>query len=558
MRNKHIFSYLLGSAFVLVSLASCYDDESTLATNKIDDITISTDDDASTLYVSYLDELDIKPIIKRGNQENTDGLTYKWEITELPNENNPEWVEIGTDQDLHSVINSAVSTTPYYLRYTVTDTKNGNLQSSKLWKLVVQSAFLDGIVVSDTKDGATSDLNLIMSKNLTVNYGNKADKVFYQILEKANGKSLEQVMDKLTYNAQGHLNLTHENTLWAVTTDGDAVLFNTKDFTKTSCLSEGGVVTYKPDGLKVSDIYKTNAQWLIMNTNQKLYSVNCVSVSNFGWYDAAGSQYPINNGIVMVATSANVGSQMIMWYDAEDGCFVYGDNGGRTISYATDMESNSFFDPADAPGLSAIAAGQTSGTETPAFVMKDNATGNYAIYTFTRYQEGEYEYDDDWNIIGTITPEVPASAKMRYEIPEAGKALLDKAVSVFFAADQSILYVATPDGIYAINFAGSTAIVNSTPVFTPAAGETISKAKLYYQGAYDQDYSVVGKVSEGATVEELALNKKAVIVATQSDTYEGKISVVPMTQIGTGKLDAASALTYSGFGKILDFCTTAY
>lgn len=558
MRNKHIYSYLLVGVFVLTFLSSCYDDESTLATNKIDDITISTDEDASTLYVSYLDELDIKPTIKRGTREDTDGLTYKWEITELPNESNPEWIEIGTDQELHTVINSAVSTMPYYLRYTVTDTKNGKLQTSKLWKVVVQSAFLDGIVVSDTKDGLTSDLNLIMSKNLTVNYGDKEDKVFYQILEKANGKPLNQVMDKLTYNAQGHLNLSHENTLWTVTSDGDAVLFNTKDFTKKSCLSEGGVVTYKPDGLKVSDIYKANGQWLIMNTNQKLYSVNSTSVSNFGWYDAAGSQYPINNGIVMVATSANVSYQMVMWYDAEDGCFVYGNNGGRTISYSNDMTANSFFDPAGVSGLSAVAAGQTSGTETPAFIMKDNGTGNYAIYTFNRYKEGEYEYDDDWNIIGTITPEIPASAKMRYEIPEEGKVLLDKAVSIFFTTDQSILYVATSDGIYTINFAGSTAIVNNIPVFTPVAGENIVKAKLYSQGAYNQDYSVVGKVAEGATIEELALNNKAVIVATQRDTYDGKISVIPMTQIGTGKLDGTSALTYSGFGKILDFCTTAY
>lgn len=558
MRNKYIVSYLLGSAFVLTSLSSCYDDESTLATNKIDDITISTDDDASTLYVSYLDELDVKPTIKRGTEQNVDGLAFKWEISELPNDKNPEWIELSDEQDLHTVINNAVSTMPYYLRYTVTDTKHGDLQSSKLWKVVVQSSFLDGIVVSDTKDGSSSDLNLIMSKNLTVNYSNREDKVVTQILEKANHKPFDQLMTKLTYNSQGHLNLTHENTLWAVTDEGDAVLFNTKDYSKTSQLSEGGVVTYKPDGLKVTDIYTTNAQWLIMNTNQKLYSVNSTSVSNFGWYDAGGSLYPINNGVVALASSANVGSQMIIWYDAEDGCFVYGDNGGRSISYANDLASNTFFDPVDSPNLSAIAAGQTSGTETPAFVMKDNVTGNYAIYTFTRYQEGEYEYDDDWNIIGTITPEVPASAKMRYEIPEAGKALLDKAVSVFFAVDQSILYVATANGIYSINFAGSTAIVNDIPVYTPSAGETIAKAKLYCQGAYMHDYSVVGKVEDGATVEELPLNKKAVIVATQSDTYEGKISVVPMTQIGTGKLDATSALTYSGFGKILDFCTTAY
>ncbi len=222
------------------------------------------------------------------------------------------------------------------------------------------------------------------------------------------------------------------------------------------------------------------------------------------------------------------------------------------------MAANEFFDPADAPGLTAVAAGQTTDGSIPAFVMKNTTTGNYSIYTFVRYEEGEYEYDDDWNIIGTIKPEVPASARMRYDIPEAGKALLDQAVSVFFAADQSILYVATPTGIYALNFAGSSVVVNTVPVFTPAAGETIAKAKLYCQGAYMQDYSAVGNVDEGYTVPELPFNKKAVVVATQSDTYAGKISVVPMTQIGTGKLDASSALIYTGFGKILDFCTTGY
>lgn len=556
MKKNRIFSMLLGVVTIL-SLASCYDDDSSLASGKLPSVSITTADDASTYYVSYLDELNITPTVNRGTEGDDEGLTYKWEITEQPKDNNADWIELGTERDLHAVMNNDVSTQPYYLRYTVTDTKNADLQYTKLWKVIIQSAFLDGIVVSDTKDGSTSDLNLIMSRNLTTNYGDKADKVTYGIIAKAKGEPFDKLMTSLTYNSQGKLVFTHINNLWAVTSDGDAALFNTEKYEQTARLSEGGILTYRPDGVKALGVFSTNGQFIFLNTNKYLYSVNSTNASNFGWYDAAGSQYSISNGVVMTATSASVYYQCVMWYDAEQGKFIYA-NGGTSVSYGDDLAANDFFDPADAPGLTAVAAGQTTDGSIPAFVMKNTTTGNYSIYTFVRYEEGEYEYDDDWNIIGTIKPEVPASARMRYDIPEAGKALLDQAVSVFFAADQSILYVATPTGIYALNFAGSSVVVNTVPVFTPAAGDTIAKAKLYCQGAYMQDYSAVGNVDEGYVVPELPLNKKAVVVATQSDTYAGKISVVPMTQIGTGKLDASSALTYTGFGKILDFCTTGY
>ncbi len=543
-------------ATALLSLTSCYNDDSSLATHPLPDVSISTDDEATTYYVGYLDELDIAPTVTRSDGDNEEGLSYLWEITELPSDSNPEWITLGEERDLHATMNNDISTQPYYLRYTVTDTKNGGLQYTKLWKVVVQSAFLDGIVVSDTKDDKTSDLNLIMSKNLTVNYGDKADKVSYGILNKANGEPFDQLMTGLTYKVCGYLSMTHVNNLFAVTSEGDAAMFDTENYAQSARLTTGGLVSYVPGGMKAVNIFSA-AQLLYMNTNQYIYSVNGITSSTFGWYDASASQYKIDNGVVMSATSFYVYDQLVMWYDADKGSFVYG-SGSYMTSYGRDWEANDSFDPADVPGLTAIAAGQTTDENTPAFVMKDKATGDYAIYTFNRYEAGEYEYDDNWDIIGTITPEVPQGARMRYEIPAEGKALLDEAVSVFFAIDQSILYVATAQAVYAINFAGSTAIVNTTPVYSAASGQTITKAKLYCQGAYMTDYGSVGKVSEGASVEELELNKKAVVIALQSGTYDGTISVVPMIQIGTGKLDATKALSYTGFGKILDFCTTAY
>ena len=116
MKKNRIFSMLLGVVTIL-SLTSCYDDDSSLASGKLPSVSITTADDASTYYVSYLDELNITPTVNRGTEGDDEGLTYKWEITEQPKDNNADWIEIGTDRDLHAVMNNDVSTLPYYLRY---------------------------------------------------------------------------------------------------------------------------------------------------------------------------------------------------------------------------------------------------------------------------------------------------------------------------------------------------------------------------------------------------------------------------------------------------------
>ncbi|MCI6618470.1 MAG: hypothetical protein MSD82_06420, partial [Prevotella sp.] len=92
----------------------------------------------------------------------------------------------------------------------------------------------------------------------------------------------------------------------------------------------------------------------------------------------------------------------------------------------------------------------------------------------------------------------------------------------------------------------------TTAKFTPANGEKITKAKLFVQGAY------ACTTTNWPERDELAYNYNALVIATQSSTYEGKIIVIPMKQIGTGNLDTAKAKVYSGFGKILDFCATGY
>jgi hypothetical protein len=84
----------------------------------------------------------------------------------------------------------------------------------------------------------------------------------------------------------------------------------------------------------------------------------------------------------------------------------------------------------------------------------------------------------------------------------------------------------------------------------------ITKAKMYQQGLYNYNCNLI--VGDNPTVPQTEWNNKAIIVTTQSSEYEGKVHIIPITQVANGTLDASQAKTYDGFGKILDVTTTGY
>ncbi len=546
---KKNLKYIALAGWCLLTLSACYDDESTFATDTIEQLSIEVSGE-ETLYVGYLEQLDIVPEIARGKTVNPEGLEYLWEIGDEAKVESGEYIQLGTEAELHAVINNPIAATPYYLRLTVTDKQNSDLQAVQLWQVYVRSLFLDGIVVSDTQDQTTSDLTLIMNKDFTLNYSGE-EKIIRNILTNANGAPYDRLMTSLTYSSQGYLWSSHTNLLWAVTGDGSCVRFNTQDFSENGNGEDGRIILYQPEGAKCLNFFK-GQQSFFANTTHGIYSVQYVNASLFGWRDDAASVYTIDNNVVACSSNDGKPSAGAAWFDAEKGCFVSYEGPYGSPQYRTDYQANIFFDPQNMVGYTAVAGGMTFDGTIPAFLMKEKATGAYGIYTLTPYASAEGVYDDDWNWTETV-PEVPASARMKYDIPAEGKTLLDQAVSIFFANKESIMYVATASGIYAINFAGSTAVVESTPKYSAPAGEQITLAKLYAQGAF---YANEQEINDN--VPEQPLNCKAVMVATQKSDTEGKLHVVPMTQLGTGNLDASKAMTYDGFGKILDVTTIGY
>ncbi len=545
-------------AFAASGLAGCYEDKSTYATDQIPDIVL-TDTETTAIYTGYLEQIDFAPELAQGGKvlEDNDNYTYTWELNEVPDEN--QFQTISTERELHVTVPNGISTTPYLLKLTVKDTEN-DLEYLFWWDLYIQSAFLDGLVISDTKDGATSDLTLVLNQKLTTNYAGKEEKIFRDIL--ASGSSAAAypgLLRSLTPMLFGYIYSNPKHYLWATDQNGELVRFNCEDY---SVASGGDVLLYASEGQKFYKLFGTGNSHacqtlMVAMSNAGNYCIQCVTTEVFSWPNTAMNASSIKNGICASRSYSANTECVAAWLDEKTNKLIVADfNFAGYLIYHT-ITGSGAYDADNLGDQQVIAAGMTYTENIPALLLKDNA-GTYAIYTITPHQaeEGYYTDPDNWEGWVVTSPEIPYGPRARIEIPAEGKALLDQATGTAFCTMQAILYVATADGIYAIDFASGKAVVSDVK-FTPDAGEKITSVKLYQQGQYQYSSNMCGD-GENQYRELLDWTNYAVIVTTQKSDTEGCVYVVPMTQIGTGNLDKAQALKYDGFGKILDVTTTGY
>lgn len=549
---KYKFLSLIICVVSAFGIMSCTDDDSTLATGGIQNVNIQTPGLSDTLRVGYLDTLNISPVVSQGENAGTSDLSYLWEIADQSGTRNIEFDTLSTTKDLHAVISNDVNPSPYILRLTVTDNANGGLEYSKLWYVLVRSTFVDGIVVSSTYDGTTSDLSLVMDKDVTVGFTGDA-KLYHNILFNRSGSSCGQLMTQLTHSVYGgsYTSNSSERELYAIGADGTLYRYNTENFSLdgTSREDNNEVFSYVGNNTKFERTFIANS-FLFAVSDKGTYLMYTPTANIFAIPNSTVSAYPIDNGAV-AARSRDANNYGVFWFDNEKGKIVSLSNAAGYMFFALDDDlsaTSGVFDPNALSGYRAIAAGFPSlNTNEPAFLLRETSTGKYYIFTLSQYTE------EVWNSDYTemISPAQKPAAQSKIGIPEAGKQLLDNAVSVFFAQNQRILYIATADGLYAINFNGQTPEVYSTAKFTPAPGEKITSAKIFVQGSFNVGLTM-------APTDQLPYTYNAVLVATTNSNNEGKLTLLPMTQFGTGNLDASKAVTWTGFGRILDFCPVGY
>ena len=539
-------------------LTSCYEDKSSFATSLIPEVQISMSDknQESSIYASYQSPVDIIPSI---TQEGSDGanLRYEWAVTEESSTNQPVYEIIGTEKEFHGIINRPISNGAYTLKLTVTDVANDNLQYFYTWKLYVQSSFLDGLLVADSENGTTTDFTLINNSQLTNQY-TKEERIFRHILKAANGTAYDGLLTSLTYERTGNAftNSSHINQIWAISSTGESVRFNCEDYSTNGTWEDERLFLYLPTDFQVKS-YIRSSQLFIAYTNNGLYSFINTTGNKFSMPNSVFNGFEINNNIYAANSSYGINYNHLVWLDKSKGAFY--SLSGTSINTCDPYVSNPDFDPNDMGSQTAIAATSSQDGSLATFLLKDDNSGEYAIYTLSQYKEEEGEYEDPENWEGWIvtSPEQPAAAKNKFTIPAAGKALLDKAVSVFFGHTNNVLYVATDAAIYSFTYGmGNEVSVSTTSQFTPGNGEKITKAKLYQQGQYTNQLDVM--TDNPPTIAPNAWNNKALIIVTQSAEFDGKVSIVPMKQAGAGTLNVSQAQVYDGFGKILDVTTTGY
>ena len=540
---------LIIGLFTAFALSSCYEDKSTLPENPIDGVELNITEEEKVIRIGYKEPLDIVPNITKNGKADDSGLTYEWAINIYPGWSKCEYEILETTKELHTVLNNEISNDSYYLRLLVTDTKHDNLQYSFLYQVFVQPSMLDGLLIADTKDGQTTDLNLVMNNKLTASY-DKEEKIFRNILAGKEYPGLIKTMSPITSGYYPGVNM-----MSVIDVEGKAGIYNTETFDLSDM--NGIFPAYQP--ARVDGIVRMG-QFNCALTDMGFYAVQYVnfSTSYFGWVNATMSQYPIDNAVYAHTSLTGVGNNDVFalgaWFCNEEDAFISAD----MMSYpapATTVFNNP--NKYDLSNKRAVCGGMSVDEVTPVFLLKDEATGEYTIYVLERAKSATGYYDENWNFIETV-PAQDSYIKAAHVIPAAGKTLLDKAVATSFASMEAILYVATEDGVYTINFAGATPTVNSTSQFT-AGGEKITGMHLYQQGAEITEYSSMGYPGypEYGGWMPVELTDRAVVVTTQKGD-EGVVYVVPMIRFGTGDLDPSNALRYDGFGRILAVSATCY
>jgi len=520
---KRQYKYITLIFALCIICNACYKDQSTLANMNIPDIVVDTTNIPENLIIGFLDPFTISPkITENGVDAGSLDLLYEWRINILPGKALPDTI-LSTERVFNGFISNPISSNPYYLSLRVTDPKTGIIKFCS-WNITVVSSFLDGLLVSDSKDGNTSDFTLIMDKNLTNNWSGEG-KIIRNILESSDQGAYNGLLDRLYY----YRYVSSVNYMFAFDRNNRMVRFATLDFTMEDM---NKLFVYFPPNLSAYSVCKPNQELFLITSEGVTIANPSTNLQFTGAMNIPLTASTINNNVVAVDSWANHGVPAAIWYDKPQGCFYwfYFTMFSPYFSPFPDNPSEPF-NAGVYKGKTALAGGLTYDANTLAMLMKDDQTGNYEICTFYKDPGGGFN----------------PGAQSLITIPAAGKTILDNAIGYVFAQKQPVLYVIESGGIYAITFGVNPANVATEAKFTAPAGEQIVLARLFEQGRYKHDPSEF----------QLPLNTNALIAATSSATG-GKVYVIPMINLGTGNLDANNKLVYDGFGQILDVLNLGY
>jgi hypothetical protein len=390
--------------------------------------------------------------------------------------------------------------------FTVTDEEN-DLDYIYDFELNIRNSLGEGLVVANTADGSTTDLDLIMSPQVTTDYDEVSVK--YGVYSAANMSELSGIVKDIQFTS-----IYGENALLTIT-DESIARIKRQDFVLEG-IDQELFFAHDPE-FNPQMLGKINQGTIYVGSNE-LTGTFLGASRKFG----AAFDYPF---VVPDEVALNGRSNVpvaINFYDEENDHFVYlptiqsfGDN----VMHAVPDSSGGPFNPGDLANKENVAAGLAQSGEFR-HILRDTNTGDLALYILSGGVSG----------FPTVEPPEARDVFDMSNAPEIGNA-------EFFAIsdNQQVLYYATSTTIYAMIYGSSEPVFEER--FSVPSGQEITTLQVYQQTGYPlgSDY--------------IDTNNRQLIVSTY-DGSEGRVHLLPITDLGVGNIDDSNITTFDGFNRI--------
>lgn len=476
---------------------ACYNDESKLDINKVPGVTIDTTG-MSTLSVYRFNNLVVKPNVI--TDLDAGDLSYEWKIS--LDHNKAEFEILSNEKDLDAQINIPPTQDAwvydYQLCYTVTDISR-DLKYIMNWKIKVKNSLGEGLVIAYSDDNTTTDLSLIMCPEVTIDYDK--DDVKRNIFSIANGYKIDGIVKKML-NTQ----IYRYDGVFAIT-DNSILTIKKEDYTKVDMNDE--LFHNHPAPFKPQNIFRTPMAIVYVNNNEITGTI-FTSNPKFGLPKYSDFITPDKIAYSLSQSSAIA----FTYYDETNNCFVYLSSFAPWIPFKYAVVPNGTdyaFNSEDLPNKVNLAAGYNIDGEF-LHLLKDTETGNINLYKLSNAN--------------------PPVAKNVYDFSDATD--IENAEHFVFSPDNSVMYYATDNKIYAVLYGGSEPVYSLK--YTAPAGEEITTLQMFIPSEYPFASS------------DLTTTYKQLIMSTYSS--EGKVYIMPLINLGSGNIDVDNIKVFDGFGKI--------
>lgn len=528
---KNIYKFLFVILCMELFFSSCYDDKSTFPSDLIDGVVIDTSGmRKGTMFdVIQFARLKLSPKILKGGEDakKDPDLSYEWRMSVQPESTDKIYEIIGTRLDLDTTINSPVSPGVYELWFVVTDNTN-TLKTYMRWGITVISDLSEGLIVADTRDGMNTDLSLIMGEGISMNYLGE-DNIRRDIYSAVNGELIHGLVKDLCFTLTGYGSI---KTIMGFTSNS---VFMIDGLTYNMVEMNNGMF-YVPSSRPYHPQFLKNGSQSIAYVDEgKLYFENRMGFEKFQWKDApVEGDYTIDGGLALDFIE-QVESPGVVFYDAVEGKFWFLRDVYQKIVKDFEYNSGDDFNPRVAPGLRNIHSDLGENSEAY-FLMQNLSDSRYSIYSFKK------------GIYGYPTPIALPCAGQKLDIPsgtQVGNALPG---SYVFCENQSVMYYATPDNVYALSLRGT---LSEDPKWGVPSGEKITGLKMYRQAIYSIDKNP-GYDDDWNPLPFISTNILQLLCTTYNETTgEGKVYCLPIINLGRGDIDKTKIKERGKFGRIL-------